>query len=769
VLLLFAATLFCSALLLFQVQPMVGKMLLPKLGGAPAVWNACMVFFQAALLAGYAYSHATSAWLGSRRQALLHLPLLFLPLLVLPIAIADSAFRATSALSHPVVLVLVQLTLAVGLPFFIVSTTAPLLQRWFADTSHPSAHDPYFLYGASNLGSILGLLAYPLLIEPMLPLGQQSKVWSWGYAVYGVLVVLCAASLLRQARGNQSATIKLAPGPIRTYETISWRRRVRWVILAFIPSSMLLASTTSISTDIAPIPLLWIIPLALYLLTFILVFSRRPLVPHWLACRLLPPAVLLLTLMLVTRTTSLLGVPVWVLLIPHLAAFFLAAMVGHGELARDRPSAGHLTEFYLWMSAGGVLGGVFNALIAPILFRYSGLIEYPLIIVLACLIRPTRVSAGEFDASDDSPNVGSRRHEVGPRNAWDVILPVAVGGFTLGLIYLADNLGLEGPLKAGLVFGLPCALIYSFAERPVRFGLGIAALFLAATFSPREERLFLERNFFGVVKVVDMRSPDGDTFRTLFHGNTIHGQMSLDRTDSDGRRLPLTYYHPTGPIGLVCTSWFANRPAGQRVGAVGLGTGSLAYYARPGDSWVFFEIDPVIERVAEDPRYFTFMSQSRAGMPRVVLGDAYLQLQDEQNASFDFLILDAFSSDAIPVHLLTREAIRLYLDKLRPGGIIAFHVSNRYLNLRPILARLAEDAGLIPRAWLDSGGEKIPGKLDSDWVIMARREEDFGTVVWPKGVDKPHDDRWELIRPRQNTPLWTTEFSNLLSAFRRED
>ena len=766
-LLLFAATLFCSALLLFQVQPMVGKMLLPKLGGAPSVWNACMVFFQAALLAGYGYSHATSAWLGSRRQAILHLPLLLLPLLVLPIAIADDAFRATSAISHPVILVLAQLTLAVGLPFFIVSTTAPLLQRWFADTGHSSAHDPYFLYGASNLGSMLALLAYPFLIEPMLPLGEQSRVWSWAYGAYGLLVVLCAASLWRRSRWHPSASLNANAGAIRTFETISWRRRSRWILFAFIPSSMLLATTTSISTDIAPIPLLWILPLTLYLLTFILVFSRRPLLPHWLACRLLPPAVLLLTLMLVTRTTSLRGVPVWVLLIPHLAAFFLSAMVGHGELARDRPTAGHLTEFYLWMSVGGVLGGIFNALLAPILFRHSGLIEYPLVLVLACMIRPARVSTSESESESDAELPSSSRLE--SRNAWDLALPLIAGGMTLALIYLADHLGWEGPLRAGLAFGLPCVLIYAFADRPMRFGLGIAALFLAATFSPREERLFLERNFFGVVKVVDMRTPEGDTFRTLFHGNTIHGQMSLERTDSDGRRVPLTYYHPTGPIGRVCTAWFTNRPSGQRVGAVGLGTGSLAYYARPGDSWVFFEIDPVIERVAEDPQYFAFMSQCRAGVPRVVLGDAYLQLQDEPNRSFDILILDAFSSDAIPVHLLTREAMHLYLDKLRPQGIIAFHVSNRYLNLRPILARLAEDAGLIPRAWLDSGGEKIPGKQDSDWIIMAQREEDFGAVVWPQGVDKPHDPRWEMIRPRRDTPLWTTEFSNLLSALRRDE
>ncbi len=763
--LLYGATLFCSALLLFQIQPMVGKMLLPNLGGAPAVWNACMVFFQAALLAGYGYAHATSAWLPSRRQALLHLPLLLLPIFVLPITVADDLFHTKGAIENPVTLVLVQLAVAVGLPFFVVATTAPLLQRWFADTGHRSAHDPYFLYGASNLGSMLALLAYPLLIEPLLPLGRQSQVWAWGYGAYALLVAVCAISL-RRSSANRLPGDESKPEFQSTGPRLSWRRRLRWVLLAFIPSSMLLATTTSISTDIAPIPLLWIIPLALYLLTFIIVFSRKPRLPHGLACRLLPIAVLLLTIMLVTRTTSLRGLPVWVLLAPHLAAFFLTAMVGHGELARDRPTPDRLTEFYLWMSFGGVLGGAFNALLAPILFRHSGLIEYPLVLVLACMIRPSRVRATTNTSTDDKVIRYTTAADRDRPNLADLFLPLAIGGLTVGLIFAAEYLKLEGMLRMTLVFGLPSILTFTFVERPIRFGLGIAALFLAATFNPREDRLFLERNFFGVVKVVDMTTPEGDRLRTLFHGNTIHGQMSLDQVDSDGRRAPLTYYHLTGPIGRVCTAWFRDRPAGQRVGAVGLGTGSLAYYARPKDSWVFFEIDPTIERVAKDPQYFAFMTECRAGVPPVVLGDAYLRLKDEANSSFDLLILDAFSSDAIPVHLLTREAMHLYLDKLRPGGILAFHVSNRYLNLRPILAKLAEDSGLIARAWLDLEN-MVPGKQPSDWVVVARRDEDFGAVIWPSGVHEDPDKRWQLIRPRTDTPLWTTEFSNLLSAFRR--
>jgi hypothetical protein len=342
-----------------------------------------------------------------------------------------------------------------------------------------------------------------------------------------------------------------------------------------------------------------------------------------------------------------------------------------------------------------------------------------------------------------------------------------VGALSLGLLYLADYLHLgQGPLRTGLGFGLPCILVYTFVDRPRRFGLGVAALLLAGAFSPGDRPLHRERNFFGVVKVTDV---EGGKFRALFHGNTIHGQMDLTATDSEGRRVPLTYYHPSGPIGVVCRRWFEGKPDGQRVGAVGLGTGSLAYYSRPGDRWLFFEIDPAIQRVAEDPHYFSFMGECRAGVPWVVLGDAYLRLHDQAEGSFDMLVLDAFSSDAIPVHLLTREAMRVYKSRLRPGGIMAFHISNRYLNLRPILARLAEDAGLVARSWYDLADDKESGKFASEWVIMASSDDDFGPVLHPYGASKNVDVRWERIHSKPNTPLWTNNFSNLLSAFGREE
>ncbi len=371
-LIVYATTIFLTASLLFVVQPMFARMVLPLLGGSPAVWNTCLVFYQAALLAGYLYSHATTSWLGVRRQAALHVGLVLLPLLLLPIGI-PSGWTPPAAAS-PIPWLLALLAVAVGLPFFVVSTTSPLLQKWFAGTGHPSAGDPYFLYAASNLGSMLGLLGYPVLLEPRLRLAEQSRLWSGGYLLLLVFTLACAVLLWR------SPVPALADPSRERLTGLAARRRLRWVLLALVPSSLMLSVTTFISADVEAIPLLWVIPLAIYLLTFVLVFARRPLVPHALVVRVLPIALLALVVVLVKRANQ----PLLLIMGLHLGAFFVAAMVCHGELARDRPPPAHLTEFYLWLSVGGVLGGVFNALVAPLVF--DSVAEYPLTVVLACLL-----------------------------------------------------------------------------------------------------------------------------------------------------------------------------------------------------------------------------------------------------------------------------------------------------------------------------------------------------------------------------------------------
>ena len=409
-LILFSLTLFLGAALLFMVEPMFGKMALPLLGGSPAVWNTCMVFYQGALLAGYLYAHLAPKWLGVRRQAAFHLGLLLVILFTLPIGIFHGWTPPPTA--NPVTWLLLLLLLSVGLPFFVVSSTAPLLQKWFTHTGHASAHDPYFLYGASNLGSLLALVAYPTIIEPYLRLHHQSWVWAGGYALLLVLVALCGVILWRAsapagAAPGQDAAIA-APGigaatSAASPPTIS--QRAWWVLLAFFPSSLLLGVTTYLSTDIAAVPLLWIIPLILYLLTFVLVFARKPLIPHQIMVFVEPFVIILLAVIFFARLKGV----VWQIIPVHLLAFFCIAMVCHGELMHSRPPADHLTEFYLWISVGGVLGGIFNALLAPILF--SSVMEYPLIIVAACLARPS------LSLPTDRPN----------QRWWDFLLPLGLG------------------------------------------------------------------------------------------------------------------------------------------------------------------------------------------------------------------------------------------------------------------------------------------------------------------------------------------------------
>jgi len=728
----FALAMLVSAALLFVVQPMIAKMVLPLLGGSPEVWNTCMVFFQAALLAGYAYAHATTALLGARRQAVLHAGLLMLPFAFLPLRIPEAWLGSPPSGANPGPWLLGLLTVAVGLPFFVVSTTAPLLQRWFSGTGHPAAVDPYFLYGASNIGSMVALLGYPIVVEPNLRFARQSQFWAVGYGVFVVLILACAVALWRAPRGVQEADddgddaagAEGRPGLGR------WSRLVG---LAFVPSSLMLGVTTYLTTDIAAIPLLWVIPLAIYLLTFILVFARRPPLLHPWMVRVLPMAIVLLVLVLSLGTQQLLFIPL------HLLTFFLVAMVCHGELARLRPSARHLTGFYLAMSLGGVLGGIFNALVAPIIFDWVA--EYPLALVLACLALP-RVD----------------RSEPGPWDrALDFAVPLAVGVVLVEIVtrILPRPGSQPGGLVPRLVGGVAAIICYTFKDRPVRFALGVGAVLFAFQVKPSHHgRILLqERNFFGVLRIAhDLPSHS----HRMIHGNTLHGQQGLD---PGLRREPLTYYHRTGPIGQVFES-FGARPGRPDVAIVGLGAGSLACYAEPGQGWTFYEIDPAVVRIARDPRFFSYLQDCRARSRDVVVGDARLRLRDAPDGGYGLIVLDAFSSDAIPMHLLTREALRLYRGKLAGGGLIAFHISNRYLDLVPVLGALARDAGLIDRVRRDrdiTPEQAKAGKTPSAWVVMAAREEDLGSLG--------KDPRWKASMVRPDEEVWTDDFSNIIRHF----
>jgi hypothetical protein len=714
---------------------MFAKMILPLLGGAPAVWNVCMVFFQASLLAGYLYAHLAVKWMGVRRQAALHVSLLLLPFFfMLPMRIPEGWLPPADASPTPWLLKV--LLVAVGLPFLLVSASAPMLQKWFSNTDHPSARDPYFLYVASNLGSMVGLLAYPIVLEPSLRLAEQSWMWTTGYEVLALLTLGCGVILWsRPLTGKHGTSLQDPPvprgSPIVAEGPLTVRQKMKWVVLSFAPSSLLLAVTAHLSTDIVAVPLLWVIPLGLYLFSFVLVFAKKELLSHRWMVRRLPFLILAAAITIFSHATE----PVWLLIPLHLLTFFVAAMVCHGELARQRPSARYLTEFYLWISVGGVLGGLFNALVAPVLFNQ--VLEYPLALVVASLLLRPATSLGV---------------ETTFKRWLDFLMPLALGVVTLGLI-----MGLQASrlpsrrLAHVLIFGLSSVACLSFAHRPIRFGLGVSALMLASMSytGPYGNFLHTERSFFGVHRI--MLDQD-EKYHLLLHGTTIHGAQSLDPM----RRLqPLAYYYPTGPIGQLFTT-LRGRLVNPRIAVVGLGSGSLACYGDPHQFWNFYEIDPIVKRLARDPKYFTYL---RDCPPRVLvtLGDARLSLTKAPDSHFGLIVLDAFSSDAIPTHLLTREAVELYLSKLAKGGIIALHISNRHINLRPVIGNLAKNLRLVSLFRDDMQIDETEvrmGKEPSTWAVMAHHLTDLGPLA--------HDPRWKPLEEPVGA-VWTDDFSNIVT------
>ncbi|HEX2063045.1 MAG TPA: hypothetical protein VHE80_01350, partial [Acidimicrobiales bacterium] len=575
---LFTVTLFLSAALLFAVQPMFAKMVLPLLGGSPATWITSLLFFQVTLLAGYAYAHWSYRWLGPRRQSLVHGSLLLLGVVSLPVAVPEG--WAPPATANPVGWLLVLLVVAVGLPFFVVSSTTPLLQRWFAGTHHTGAEDPYFLYRASNLGSMLALLAYPAVIEPGLRLADQGRLWTGGYLCLVALTAACAVASWRSPAVGDSALPEGERSP--PTEPLGAARRARWVALAFVPSSFMLGVTSYVTADIAPVPLLWIVPLALYLLSFIAVFSRTPFAFYGLMVWVQPLLVLELVLLLLLDVTE----PVLVVVAVHLLAMFVSAVVCHGRLAADRPPPGQLTEFYLWVAVGGALGGLFNAVVAPLVF--DTVVEYPLAIVAACLLRPpARSPARKVSAA------GLVDHLLAAAGAGMLAVFVLAVGRAVGLGRVATQLAAFVPAL------LLCAL---FAGRPLRFGMAVAAVLVAGSLPllAGGETLYADRSFFGVLRV---ERDSAAHLHRLVHGNTSHGAQS---TEPHRRREPLAYFHPSGPAGDVLATVPAAASTPQ-VAVIGLGTGSLACHGRPGQRWTFYEIDPAVERVARDPRLFTYL------------------------------------------------------------------------------------------------------------------------------------------------------------------
>jgi len=736
---LFSTTMFLSAALLFVVEPMVGKMLMPSLGSAPAVWITCVVFFQIMLLAGYLYAHAALRFLSRRKQIALHLAIACSPLLIagmLPVHLPSGWEPPIESNPTGWVLLLVM----VGLPFFALSATASVVQRWFADSGRKGAEDPYFLYAASNSGSLLGLLAYPFLLEPLLRLHTQSRLWSIAYAGFIASITTCGILAWRWrirganvSGGNSNGNAARIPDGT---EPIAWNTRWRWIAQAFIPSSVMLGATSAITADVPAIPLFWVLPLAAYLASFVLVFDKKPPIPHgWLVKRL--PFLLLVGLL---PTISQAHALLVILLLQYLTVLLGLALVFHGELARNRPPVQQLTEFYLCISIGGVLGGIFNSLIAPVVFHT--VMELPLVLIFAALIRP--MPSGEASAN---PGVWTRR------NDW--LLPIALGISMVVVILGLARTGIQpGQVENILIFGYSALWCLSFGKRQTRFALGLAVLLIASWFyAPFGHTLIARRSFFGVYRV--RNSPDGK-FRLLFHGGTMHGMQSVNTNASCE---PLSYFTRSGPAGAIFEDAHAGISNGDWA-IVGLGAGTMASYLQAGQTLAYYEIDPLVEQIAEDPRYFTYLSQC-APAAKIVLGDARLRLREARDGQYGLIVLDAFSGDSIPMHLMTREALALYLRKLTPRGLIAYHVSNLYFNLAPTLGNLAQDAHLAAMIAYDtriSPSEHDAGKFPSIWIVMARNGADLNTLA----ADKSRAFRWQPLDGRPGSQLWTDDYSNLL-------
>ena len=712
----FTLTLVLSAGLLFAVQPMFAKMALPLFGGSPAVWNTSMLFFQAALLLGYGYAHWISSRLSVRQQVCVHAALLLAAMLALPIGIPSDWTPGRG--DDPGLTLFWTMLLALGAPFVVVSATAPLLQSWFGKGALTRTDDPYFLYAASNFGSLTALLAYPVAIEPLLDLRDQSATWSGGFVLLIGFVVACGLATLVGAVAvdgqSKSGSEAIAP--------ISARRRLHWIALSFVPSSLLLSATTYITTDIAAVPLLWILPLALYLLSFVVTFARTPLPRHSWVLRITPYVV---TLFLIASRFAVGNASL--LLLVHLVLLFTLALMCHGELARRRPPSGNLTEFYLLMSLGGVLGGVFNAMIAPLLF--NDLYEYPLAIVLACLLYP-----GTWDR----------------RPGAAIGIAIAVLAVALITEYFADDMH---KLVKVSVFGALGIVAFGCYRNPLRFGLAAAAIMSAPLLMRAVDGSIIEqeRNFFGVYKI---RVDAARDLYILSHGTTVHGAQHIGL---DGPPEPIVYYSRRGPVGQLFASL---DPASLReVGVVGLGAGSISCYRQPGQNWTFFEINPSIVAMAQSGRHFTFM-KSCAPDARIVIGDARLSLESERSGRFDMLVLDAFSSDSIPVHLLTREAFKTYLDKLEPDGLLVIHVSNRYLNLVPAVANLGGEMHMkvLKRTFMPTSEEADRMITGATWMVLSKNAPLIARLA--------SDTRWREIAPNPDFPTWTDSYSNIWSVLR---
>ncbi|WP_456669855.1 spermidine synthase [Bradyrhizobium sp. USDA 3240] len=708
--------------MLFAIEPMFAKMVLPRLGGAAAIWSVAMVFFQSALLLGYAYAHMLSRTLSPGSSALIHLGLLAIAAVTLPVGIAQG-FETVPQQGLELWL-LALFAASIGLPFVALAATAPLLQNWFAASGHPRAANPYLLYAASNLGSFVGLLTYPFGVEPLLTLHTQIQLWSLGYVLLTLLIVVAAVIVA----GAGKPSISQASADAATAPMIA--ERAMWKVLAAIPAGLVVAVTAAISVDLAAAPFLWVLPLSLYLLTFVAIFRDRAWIAHEPLLKLVPFA----AVALVAAASTVVRQYVGILLAIHLASFLVIALACHGELYRRRPQPARLTEFYLWTSFGGMIGGIFAGLIAPHVF--SGVAEYSILVLAALLAMPGALEGG----------LGRFLRQSGPGLALAMLI---LGAEPL---HIRLSASFAMPIEIVLIV-LAGVMVLVRRHQAGFFGLAVLA-FMITKLDPLFTPIEQVRSFFGVHRVVEDRTGQ---FRLLMHGTTLHGAERVrnpDGTPVSGRPEPTTYYYFGGPIGDAVAETRRAQGRLTRVAAVGLGTGSLACHRHDGEEWTFFELDPQVVRIARDPALFRFLSECGTDI-RIVPGDARLTLAASAER-YDLIVLDAFSSDAIPVHLMTREAFAGYLSHLSEHGVIVLHISNRHMALRPPAAAIGDAEGLavFAKAQLPPDMTDDDMRNPADVVVFARHESDLGNL--PR-------QGWTRV-DRGSRAAWTDDYANILGA-----
>lgn len=726
----FGWAIFLSAFLLFAIQPMFTKMALPLLGGAPNVWNTAMVFFQGILLAGYIYAHVLTRYVPLRWQTIVHLVVLGIGCLFLPIAISPEASPGGAV---PAIWLIGLFAVSVGAPFFALSANAPLLQRWFSFTSHPDAHDPYFLYAASNLGSLLALASYPLLVEPFLGLRSQSLSWTALYAVLMLTILVAGFSSLGRGKGAPAGTASPLDG-LRSHA--DWRRRLRWVCIAAIPSALLLGVTSHLSANVAAAPFLWVMPLAIYLLTFVIAFSRKPPIRPALIETLFPLVVLALLVFASFNIRSFVA-----MVAANLLGFFVIAQYCHNKLAELRPHVGQLTEFYLAMSLGGVIGGAFTALVAPMVF--NDVYEYPLLLVASVIV---------------GASAAPRKRE-----ASSILIAFCVGLVpVVAAMFLLKQFSVEWHFENVVLFSIIFVagwFLYRFRDRAVIFAAGVAGLAIglhlihgALSAGGSFRLLYQDRSFFGVMRVYSTDTKLGRT-HNFTHGDTLH---NVQMRGNEFEREPLLYYARSGPFGESVRFARSIHKENLRVAVIGLGAGAAACLSEPGEAWTFYEIDPKVIRMARNPRFFTYLENCTPDA-RLETGDARLKLSKEPEGVFDLILIDAFSSDSIPAHLITREAIALYTEKLSKNGLMFFHTSNRILDVSSVAVTLADDAGLGSRYFRYKPAESEP--------LASLLTTSEGVLVGAESaLPQRSESVWRDYRPHPAVGVWTDDFSHIVGA-----